>query len=232
MFDGLKKAVRRRLVGVQEEHAARHFKDIGLELQRRALESTGEYVTQRMRHARVVQSRFELLDYALRETNSNKGLVCEFGVYKGESINHLARLASPRPVYGFDSFEGLPEQWRGEYDKGHFSLSGALPLVEENVNLVVGYFDKTLPRFLDEHQDTVSFAHIDCDLYSSTVTILEALAGRLEPGVVLVFDEYFNFPGWEQDEYRAFQEFISRTGRTYEYLAYNARHEQVAMRLL
>jgi hypothetical protein len=51
------------------------------------------------------------------------------------------------------------------------------------------------------------------------------------PGSVIVFDEYFDYPGWEQHEFRAFAEFVARARLTYEYLAYNRLHEQVAVRI-
>jgi hypothetical protein len=94
-----------------------------------------------------------------------------------------------------------------------------------------GWFCDTLPLFLDEHIESVRFLHVDCDLYSSTKTIFSALADRLVSGTIIVFDEYFNYPGWQECEYKAFMEFVS-TGRHFEYLAYNCRSEQVAVRLL
>jgi predicted O-methyltransferase YrrM len=94
-----------------------------------------------------------------------------------------------------------------------------------------GWFSDTLPLFLDEYSESVRFLHVDCDLYSSTRTIFSALADRLVPGTVIVFDEFFNYPGWQECEYKAFMEFVS-TGRRFEYLAYNCRSEQVAVRLL
>ena len=50
--------------------------------------------------------------------------------------------------------------------------------------------------------------HIDCDLYSSTRTVLTLLRGRMVPGTLLVFDELFNYPGYEQHEIKAFYEFL------------------------
>jgi hypothetical protein len=50
-------------------------------------------------------------------------------------------------------------------------------------------------------------------------------------GTVIVFDEYFNYPGWENHEFKAFQEFVEQTNLKYEYLAYNRRHEQVAVKI-
>ncbi len=74
--------------------------------------------------------------------------------------------------------------------------------------------------------------HIDCDLYSSTKTVLGLLKDRLRDGAILVFDEYFNYPGWEQHEYKAFLEFIDQSGFKFEYLGCNPRHQQVAVMLL
>ena len=135
-------------------------------------------------------------------------------------------------MFGFDSFEGLPEDWRPGFPKARFSLAGAAPDVLENVELVKGRFAQTLPAFLAHHPERFAFVHVDCDLYSSTKTVLELAAARVGAGTVIVFDEYFNFPGWEQHEFKAFQEFVRATGARYEYLAYNSRDEQVAVRML
>ena len=51
------------------------------------------------------------------------------------------------------------------------------------------------------------------------------------PGSVLVFDEFFNYPGWQQHEYRAWTEFVARTAVAFEYLAYTADNEQVVVQL-
>ena len=63
------------------------------------------------------------------------------------------------------------------------------------------------------------------------VAELGARASGQDPAGVLLFDEYFNFPGCEQHEHKAFTEFIERTGHGFEYLAYNRLHEQVLVRL-
>jgi hypothetical protein len=53
----------------------------------------------------------------------------------------------------------------------------------------------------------------------------------LQPGCVIVFDEYFNYPGWAEHEYKAFSEYVQRTGRVFEYVAYVRTSSQVAVRL-
>jgi hypothetical protein len=132
-------------------------------------------------------------------------------------------------VYGFDSFEGLPEHWRQGFAAGTFATA-ELPEVP-GAELVVGLFDQTLPGFLAEHPEPVAFLHVDADLYSSTVTVLRALAPRLQAGTVIVFDEYFNFPGWVEHEHRAWQEFVADTGLEFEYLGFTADDEQLSVRL-
>jgi hypothetical protein len=146
------------------------------------------------------------------------GLFMEFGVWQG---NWLRAMAGVRAVqfYGFDSFEGLPEPW-SVYDKGFFDLEGRLPDMPPNVQLVKGWFDETIPPFLAEHPEPVSFAHIDCDLYSSTKTVFDLLAPRMVEGTQLVLDDFMLEPGWEREEHRAFFEFIEREGWTFEYTGY------------
>jgi hypothetical protein len=145
------------------------------------------------------------------------GLYAEFGVYHGHSLRRIRALLDPAvPLYGFDSFEGLPERWNG-FPAGTFA-TGARPDLP-NTQLVVGRFEDTLPGFVQAHPEHVSFLHIDCDLYSSTRTVLTALADRIVPGTVILFDEIFGFAGFEPHEYRAFCEFIAETGRRFDVIA-------------
>lgn len=158
-----------------------------------------------------------------------EGLFLEFGVASGATLRTITELAPSGSVYGFDSFEGLPEHWRSGFGPGAFAQD-ALPDVP-GAELVVGLFDATLPGFLDAHPEPVAFVHVDADLYSSTVAVLDLLESRMRPGTVLVFDEYFNFPDWEQHEHRAWTEFVARTGIEFEYLGFTADDEQVSMRV-
>ena len=97
--------------------------------------------------------------------------------------------------------------------------------------LVVGWFDETLPGFLGQHEGPVDFLHVDCDLYSSTVTVLEHVGPRLRPGSVVVFDEYFNYPGWQGGEHLAWQEYCARHQLSFSYEAYSRADEQVVVRV-
>ncbi|MGI0132117.1 MAG: class I SAM-dependent methyltransferase [Thermoplasmata archaeon] len=164
-------------------------------------------------------SRLELLNYAAAKAPRN-GLWLEFGVWKGESINEIAKFA-PGTVYGFDSFEGLPEWWTPTSGRGRFSTSGALPKTANNVALVKGLFRDTLPNFLESNPEmTVTFVHIDSDLYSSASYVLSELARRINSGAVVVFDEFTGL--LPDDEARAFREFIRTRDASFEYIGYSA----------
>jgi hypothetical protein len=184
-----------------------------------ALDETVEYIKANMPDAMIRRDARDVLTYASRQVSLD-GLFLEFGVRTGTSINHIARRNRRATIHGFDSFEGLPEPWTGwTMDSGAFAGEG-IPVVEPNVELHVGWFDDTLPAFLDDHDGDVAFAHIDSDIYSSARTVLYGLAPRLRPGSIVVFNEYFNYPNWKQHEYRAFREFCGDHGVTYRYLCW------------
>lgn len=176
----------------------------------------------------VTGSAIDTFSHAMRQAN-NAGMVLEFGVRFGNSIRMLAKIAQ-QPVHGFDSFEGLPDVWHHE-PKGSYTTKGVMPEVPENVTLHKGWFDRTLPDFLEQHTDAVRLINIDCDIYSSTKTVLDLLAPRIQPGSVLVFDEYIGNQHWREDEYKAFQEAVARYGWRYEYLCFSFFTKQVAVKI-
>jgi hypothetical protein len=181
----------------------------------------------------VFKSRDHLLRQVMRQAGDNGGLFLEFGVYKGDSINRLAQLRPDVTFYGFDSFVGLPATWTMHSRQGAFDVGGRKPPVRHNVELVVGFYEETLEAFLAERPDTpVRFLHVDCDLYSSTKTIFAHTQGRLRAGTIILFDEYFNYPGWQEGEYKAFMEFVTESGARFEYIGYCRSSEQMAVRLL
>jgi len=224
--DFLRKRIRNFIRGTVTELAS----DLELREKISATQSAAAYLTERMGAAKRFTSAREVLNYALASCTL-EGAVLEFGVFQGGTIRIIAEHFPQKKVYGFDSFEGLPENWRPGFSKAAFDLKGQLPEVPANVSLIKGWFDQALPVWKAENAAMVSFLHIDCDLYSSTKTVFELLSDRIVAGTVIVFDEYLNYPGWETGEYQAFQEWISRTGLSYSYLAVNLRHEQVAVKI-
>lgn len=227
----LKNYIKNKLKNLVIEIINNQTYNIKLELQKRALSTTTRYVEKFMSDAKAIDDRYKLHDFALNKISINDGIVIEFGVYKGESINYIARKLPEYDVYGFDSFQGLPEFWREGFDQGVFAIN-KLPKVEKNVKLIKRLFEETLPKFVQNERRKIAYLHIDCDLYSSTKTVFNFLNNQIVSGTVIVFDEYFNYPGWQNHEFKAFKEFIQATGLKYKYLAYNYLHEQVAVIIL
>jgi len=189
------------------------------ELQRRATIAAADFVTTRMPDALHFSNKFDLLTYAVQQ--APPGLAREFGVFKGTTINHLARAAPERHFFGFDSFEGLPEHWTGaRYSPVNFDRRGKKPRVPANVSLIKGWFDAMLPAFLARETGRIGFIHVDCDIYASTKTVLELTVPRLMPGALVVFDEFFNYKGYELHEYKAFFEVTERFDLAYRFIGY------------
>ena len=173
-----------------------------------------------------------LASYA--ESTLPEGMVLEFGVFKGGNIRSLAAAHAPGIVWGFDSFTGLPEKWvvnpRGRVKrKGHFSIGGRLPQVPDNVQLVKGFFCDTLPEWYAEHAAPIAFLHMDADLYSSTIEVLDILNPSIVPGTVIVFDElhFFQNEGryteWRDGEWKAMTEWMEKYDRRIEVLSRASR---------
>jgi methyltransferase family protein len=196
-----------------------------------AIRDSATYAQEHMQDAMAFEDKRMLWDYVI-DACSSEGIYAEFGVWKGESINHFARRVQPRDItiFGFDSFEGLKEDWPGlGQAKGHFSLGGAMPQVERNVVLKKGWFDQTIPDFLRTDARPIAFAHIDCDTYKSTRTMLALIFDRITTDTIMLFDEYFGYSGWRREEWKAWQEFVKAHGVEYEYVAFS--NGQAAVRI-
>ncbi|HEY4832271.1 MAG TPA: TylF/MycF/NovP-related O-methyltransferase, partial [Waddliaceae bacterium] len=140
-------------------------------------------------------------------------------------------------IFGFDSFEGLPETWDradSEVPQGTFAMrNDQLPIVLHNVRLVKGLFKNTLPKFKQTtlKNAPIAFLHIDVDIYSSTKDVLDNLQDHIVPGTIIVFDEFYNYEGYDRNEFKAFHEFLKKCKRKANYIAYNQYFEQVAIRI-
>ncbi|OHU67410.1 hypothetical protein BKG87_22210 [Mycobacteroides chelonae] len=146
------------------------------------------------------------------------GVALEFGVGKGESTRIMAEHM---PVIGFDSFVGLPEDWREGFPKGSFAHK---PPAINNTRLVIGRYADTLPGFTFPDCGLV---HIDCDLYSSAATALEHL--QLQSGTYVVFDEWHGYDGCEGHEMKAWREYVDRTAINWCVVGHS--HEAWAIRI-
>jgi hypothetical protein len=190
-------------------------------VQKRELERSADYAEKHMQDVTYITSGHGLAIFDFLEHQiTSDGHIAEFGVYKGESINHLASIFNDRTVWGFDSFWGLEENFSIDFFKGGFSLKGIPPIVKDNVSLVKGSFANTLPIWLEKNPGSFSFIHIDCDTYESTKTVLNFLGPtKIVAKTFIVFDEYFGFAGWKNHEFKAWQEYCYKNNTRYKYVA-------------
>lgn len=172
---------------------------------------------------RMLPDRPAVLRHVVDATRSVAGIGAEFGVFQGMTLRVLAAHSPPeRRIFGFDSFEGLPEDWGDLLPRGTFETEKPRLDQHPNVELVVGLIEDTLPGFVEKHDPRFAFVHVDCDLYDTTRFILDAVLPRVEDGGVVVFDEYYGYPGYEQHEYRAWHEACAEPGFRAEPLAHSS----------
>jgi len=198
-------------------------------IRKRSVESTANYIQLHLHKIVLFREKKQLWDLSLRNAQPD-GLFLEFGVFDGGSIKYFAKKFPEYIFHGFDSFIGLKEAWQGnQFTEGAFSLNGRKPKVPKNVKLYAGWFDETLPVFLSQIDEKVSFIHLDADTYESTKYVLETLESLIGRGTILVFDEYFGFPNWENGEFLAWNEFCKKRSISFEYLCFTGN--QAAVRI-
>jgi hypothetical protein len=157
-----------------------------------------------------VDYREQLFELVGAQVSEREVLYMEFGVFKGASTRYWSKLLrNPKSkLHGFDSFEGLPENWIDTRPKGHFSLAGQVPQIDDpRVQFFKGWFEQTLPNYKFPPHEVLILV-LDADLYSSTNFVLNALEDVIVPGTYIYFDEFNH----RFDEMRAFDEFVRRTG--------------------
>ena len=169
-----------------------------------------------------------ILDQLTDSLNKRRvGYCLEFGVWRGRTINHMARSCPDQKFYGFDSFEGLPKKWsfgKREMPKGFFSLSNPPP-VENNVELVVGQFEESISRWKEDHTDLIGFMHIDSDLYESSKTIFDELNYQIAVGTIIVLDELCDFRLLIHPETKRHLELPRKTFNNWKYHEWKALNE-------
>ena len=152
----------------------------------------------------------------------------EYGVWRGEAFQHLIKTF--KKGYGFDTFEGIPEDWHDE-KAGTYSSEGNIPQIKGG-EFIVGKFEDTLPGFFSKPRPKASIINFDADLYSSTICALNFAKPVIDKHTILIFDEFIMNKNWEQDEYKALNEFCLNNNYTYEVLAISFFTKQSAVRLI
>ncbi len=187
----------------------------------RAMSQTADYVEPHLAEAMVFRNKHEIWDYTAQQlADRTEGICLEFGVFQGHSINYISRQLPQLRFCGFDSFEGLCEDWKGHFQsKGAFDLKGNLPSVNDNVTLIKGWFNQTLPGFVEKELagNELAMIHVDGDTYEAAEIVFRELKPYIRPGLLILFDEYLGFPGWRNGEYKAWQEHCQANGVCYRY---------------
>ena len=155
----------------------------------------------------------------------------EFGVHKGESIVWwLAKNKHPESRFvGFDSFRGLPVDWRAGFPKGHFATNGKTPdIQDERCSFEVGWFHETLPRFVRQFSsENPTVINLDADLYGSTLLVLCLLVGTLKKNDVVILDDFSD----SLHVFRAFLDFVSSYPVEYDLVAQHPRYNRIAVQI-
>jgi hypothetical protein len=154
----------------------------------------------------------------------------EFGVAGGLSFNWWLKKnghADSR-FFGFDTFEGLPEKW-GAFEKGSMAYAlDSLQISDERASLHKGLFQDSLVPFLEGYDGrNKKLIHLDADLFSSTIFTLSQLYRFLNPGDILLFDE-FAVP---QHEFLAFKIFTESFYVKYEVIGAANNYLFVAIKI-
>ena len=171
--------------------------------------------------------RWALFDRMVEQSKQDRPFY-EYGVWRGEAFQHLIKTF--KKGYGFDTFEGIPEDWHDE-KAGTYSSDGNIPQIEGG-EFIVGKFEDTLPGFFSQPRPKASIINFDADLYSSTICALNFSKPVIDKHTILIFDEFIINKNWEQDEYKALNEFCLNNNCTYEVLAISFFTKQVAVRLI
>tara|TARA_B110000977_G_C11089332_1_gene496089 strand:+ start:142 stop:810 length:669 start_codon:yes stop_codon:yes gene_type:complete len=138
------------------------------------------------------------------EMDETDGDYCEFGCFTGASLTHSLRITSGKEFfkkkifYGFDSFEGFPEEAHKIYKSEDFSADyNEVKKIEKNskgrCKIIRGFFEESLTdNLIKKNISKISLAFIDCDLALSSIPVFLFIKDRLVNGSFIIIDDYFN----------------------------------------
>jgi tetratricopeptide (TPR) repeat protein len=172
-------------------------------------------------------NRWSMFDHAVELSDTSRPFY-EYGVWMGDSFKYLMQYF--KKGYGFDTFLGLPEDWRS-VPKGAYSSFGKVPNIDGG-EFIVGEFQNSLPEFFAKPRPLAGLINFDADLYASTLCALVNSKSIIDEKTVLIFDEFIINSGWEHDEFRALEEFCKANGLDYEVIAVSLYTKQVMVRLV
>ncbi len=203
-----------------------------LKLEENLVEETFNHFKEHFKKSIIFDDVLKIREYSITTSllndKSKDYYYLEFGVFKGESTNFFSKFVNK--FYCFDSFEGLKEDWVGtNAPKGTFNLDKKIPKLNSNVVPIAGWVEDTLDSFLKEHNPKINFVHLDMDTYNSTKFTLEKLKPYLVKNAIILFDELYNYVGWEDGEYKALREVFKE--EEFEYKAFTIHTDKCAIQI-
>jgi Macrocin-O-methyltransferase (TylF) len=168
----------------------------------------GQWLTSEHASPEIVRDDLAVFEVARHRIVGQSPLYLEFGVGGGRSMRWWScNLSHPdAKMVGFDSFQGLPEDWSPWYRAGAFGQGGPPQIDDSRVSFQTGWFEETLPCFTVPDHDQM-ILNVDSDLYSSASTVLRWAEPYLRPGTLIYFDE---FPDRDHER-KAFTELCERS---------------------
>ncbi len=200
-------------------------KNIQQKLNDNLVEETFDNFKDHFKKSLIYEDTWNIREYAIKTALSNdkdkEYHYLEFGVYQGETANYFSKYVNK--LYAFDSFQGFEEDWVGTAQmKGSMDLNKKVPKLNSNVEPVIGWVEDTLEDFLKKHNPKINFVHLDMDTYTPTKFALEKLKPYLVKNAIVLFDELYNFVGWEHGEYKALKEVFKEDEFEYRAFALNS----------
>ena len=189
------------------------------------VEETFDNFKEHFKKSLILDDTWDVREYAIKTAVSNdkhnEFYNLEFGVYQGTSANYFSKYV--KKLYAFDGFQGLKEDWLGTNQmKGSVDLNKKVPKLNSNVEPIVGWVEDTLEDFLKKHNPKINFVHLDMDTYSPTKFTLERIKPYLVKNAIILFDELYNYVGWQHGEYKALKEVFKDDEFEYKAFALNS----------
>jgi len=215
-----------------EESKKKSLSLLNIKLTENLAEETYKNFKDHLKKSLLFDSVEEIREYAIKTSllndKKNEFYYLEFGVWVGISTNFFSRYV--KKLYAFDSFEGLNEDWAGTNRAiGDFNLNKKVPKLNKNIEPVVGKVEDTLENYLKLHNPKINFIHFDMDTYNPTKFTLEKIKPYLVEGAIIIFDELYNFIGWENGEYKALNEVFKDD--EFEYKAFLVNGPQCVIKI-
>jgi hypothetical protein len=174
------------------------------------------------------EDTFRSIAYFCHVNRPMRGYYMEFGCHEANTMRMAwkhGRYLFDWHYLAFDSFEGFPEI--ADIDKQEIWAPGkcatgeaefrrvvtAAGMPEDRLTTIKGFYDASLtPELKSRLLPTKAVVcYVDCDLYLSTVPVLDFIVDFLQIGTVIVFDDWNCFWGDpERGERKAWAEFLAK----------------------